>query len=370
MIRLTDITFYANSEYADTNQLLAAQQASLLYIDAIKNKLQAEVVKHITGNTTTIIEKENIHFFVSKNKPGFIPGETISYLKKSKPDIVFVHGLIFPLHIIRLAWILGKKVKIVVWHHADRPQGLVKKILQRLANRYISRYLFTSAANAEEWLNAGIIAGRRKIFEVPSTLTVFSRQDKEQSKRQLQIGDGQHYLWIGRLDPVKDPITVINGFEKFLLTAPSAKLHMIYQSGELLSIIHDLLERKTWLKDHILLHGKVPHEALEIWYSAADFLISGSRREAGSVVLLEAMACGCIPIVTAIPASVKVIDHGNYGLFYAVGNIDELAAVLASSAVMDKEEFSRKTESHFEKEYSVRAVADKLYALCRALTGK
>ncbi|MES2372768.1 MAG: glycosyltransferase family 4 protein [Bacteroidota bacterium] len=370
MIRLTDITFYANSEYADTNQLLDAQQAALLYIHGLKNKLEVDVVKHITSNTTRIIEKENIHFFVSKNKPGFIPRETIAHLKQNKPDIVFVHGLIFPLHIIRLAMILDRKARIVVWHHADRPQGWIKKIFQQLADRYISRYLFTSDGNAEEWLEAGIIANREKIFETPSTLSFFSRQIKELCIRQLQIGKGQHYLWIGRLDKIKDPLTVINGFEKFVSIMPSAKLHMIFQSGELLSSIRGQLDNKPWLKDHILLHGKVHHEELELWYSAADFLISGSLREAGSVVLLEAMACGCIPIVTAIPPSLKVTGDGKYGFSYAVGNVNELADVLASSVTIDREVFSKKIELHFEKEYSVRAIADKLYVLCRELTGK
>lgn len=370
MIRLTDITFYANSEYADTNQLLDAQRASLLYIDGLKDKLQAEVVKHITGNTTRIIEKENIHFFVSQNKPGFIPRETIDHLKKSKPDIVFVHGLIFPLHIIRIAMLLGKETRIVVWHHADRPQGWIKKIFQQLADRYISRYLFSSIGNAEEWLETGIISDRKKVFEIPATLSFFSRQDRELSRKQLQIGAGEHYLWIGRLDKIKDPITVIDGFEKFLSAVPSAKLHMIYQSGELLSSINKKLDNTPWLKDHILLRGKVHHEDLELWYSAADFVISGSRREAGSVVLLEAMACGCIPIVTAIPASLRVTGDGKYGFSYAVENVNELADVLASSASIDREAFSKKIESHFEKEYSVKAVADKLYSLCRELTGK
>jgi glycosyltransferase involved in cell wall biosynthesis len=249
MIRLTDITFYANSEYADTGQLLHAQRAALLYIDGLKGKLQTDVVKHLTGNTTRIIEKEGIHFFISKNKPGFIPRETINHLKKSKPDIVFIHGLIFPLQIIRLAGILGRKVKIVAWHHADRPQGRARKILQRLADRYISSYLFTSAGNAEEWLKAGIIANRKKIVEIPSTLSSFSRRDKALSKQQLQIGEGQHYLWIGRLDEIKDPLTVVHGFEKFISTEPSAKLHMIYQSGGLLSAINELLLQKEWLKD-------------------------------------------------------------------------------------------------------------------------
>jgi hypothetical protein len=127
MIRLTDITFYANNEYADTDQLLDRQRPALLYIEGLQGKLQVDLVKHITGNTTRIIERENIHFFRSKNKPGFISGETIGYLKKNRPDIVFVHGLIFPLHIIRLAMILGRKVKIVVWHHADKPRGRIKK---------------------------------------------------------------------------------------------------------------------------------------------------------------------------------------------------------------------------------------------------
>jgi hypothetical protein len=36
-----------------------------------------------------------------------------------------------------------------------------------------------------------------------------------------------------------------------------------------------------------------------------------------------------------------------------VGNVNGLADVLISSAAIDREAFSKKIESHFEKEYSV-----------------
>ncbi|MEO8173845.1 MAG: glycosyltransferase family 4 protein [Sediminibacterium sp.] len=370
MIRLTDISFYANSEYADTDELLDAQQASLLYADALKNKLQIDIVKHIEGTDTRIIQKENISFFISKNKHGFIPRATVTHLRKFKPDIVFVHGLIFPLHIIRLAMILGRKARIVIWHHAERPQGWIKKVFQRIADCFISRYLFTSSENAAEWMDARIISNRKKIVETPSTLTVFSRQNKEMCRQKLQMDNGLHYIWVGRLDQIKDPVTVIAGFEKFLSAVPSAKLHMIYQSGELLTDISQQLSNKPSLKDHIVLQGKVPHAELEVWYSAADFLISGSRREAGSVVLLEAMACGCIPVVTAIPASLKVIADGKYGFSYGAGNAEELAETLVSSVKTNRKSLSEQITNHFEKEYSVAAVTDKLYSLCSELTGK
>ncbi|MES2328994.1 MAG: glycosyltransferase family 4 protein [Bacteroidota bacterium] len=370
MIKLVDISFHANNEYANTDELLEAQQASLLYAESIKNKVQLSFIKHITSKGTRIIEKDHFNFFISKNKPGYISSATINHLKKLQPDIIFVHGLIFPLQVIRLRMILGKKCKIVAWHHADRPWKWPKKILQQWADKYITRYLFTSSQNAVEWLDAGIIADEKKINEIPSTLTLFTPQNKEESKRKLHMGAGPNYLWVGRLDKVKDPITVLAGFEKFLFNTPSAKLHMIYQSGELLESVEQRMEQQPELKDNILLHGKVPRQELEVWFSAADFLISGSHREAGSVVVLEAMACGCVPIVTKIPASLKVTGDGEYGLHYDVGNADELAKVLAFSATMAPLAFSKKAVAHFQKEYSVASVARKLFDLCVELTGE
>lgn len=367
MIRVTDITFYTNSEYADTNALLAAQQASLLYIDAIGDKVDMEVVKHVSPQTQ-VLSTLPFRFFVSKNRWGYIAPETTRHLVNRKPHIIIVHGFGFMMQVVRLKWRLGKQAKFIVWHHAERPpRRWLKRWLYKIADRNIDRYLFTSKGNAKEWIDAGIIAGMNKIEEIPPTLSNLRQKDKRQSQQELGFGKGPNYLWVGRLDPVKDPLTVVSAFEQFILQQPGAKLHMIYQSGTLLNVIKNRLAGNPLLQNNVILHGSIDHSQLAAWYSAADFFISASVRESGSVAILEAMGCGCVPVVSAIAPSLQVTSNGTLALPFRVGDVSGLTNALVQSTRIDRNQMSADAMQFFASEYSVDAVAQKLWTLCRSL---
>ncbi len=80
-LKLIDITFHANTEYPDTDALIKAQQSSLNYVQAIKDKLQIEVIKHIGDHQTLIKEHTGFQFFYTKNFFFYIPFCTLRYLK-------------------------------------------------------------------------------------------------------------------------------------------------------------------------------------------------------------------------------------------------------------------------------------------------
>ncbi len=367
-LKLVDITFHANTEYPDTEALIKAQQSSLNYVPVIKDKLQIEVIKHLDNPQTLLKEQTGFRFFHAKNYFFYIPFQTLRYLKNRQPDIVLVQGLQFPFQILVMKWFLIKKTKIIVKHHADHPPKWPKKIFQKIADRYTDTYLFTSLGNAKEWVDTGSISNFEKVYELPATYTSFSKLDKAAAQQKLGMHAGLHYLWVGRLDANKDPMTVLSAFEKFTGDHPGTSLHFIYQSAECLPQMNQWIAAHPFLADFIFLHGYIPYAELPIWYSAADFYISASHREAGSAGLLEAMSCGCIPIVSSIPPSLKVISDGKFGLYFEPGNAVELAGQLTDSVSIPYEQFSKEVRSHFEKEYSLPAITEKLYQLCVALT--
>lgn len=370
MLIMIDITFYANTEYADTAALLKAQHSSLNYVEHMKDRLRLEVIKHIGNKKTRVGEHPGFRFFPGKNGFFHIPFYTLRYVKKCDPDIVLVQGVIFPFQLMVMRGFLGKKAKIIAMHQADYPPHGLKKLFQKLADRCTDAYLFTSYGNAKEWLDTGMINNREKVYEVPATLTGFSKLNKETARRKLFMDGGPHYLWVGRLNANKDPMTILAGFEKYASVAPGAKLHMIYQWDELLPQVRAYIELHPVLQNTVLLHGYVAYDDLPVWYSAADFYISGSHREGGSAGLLEAMACGCIPIVTSIAPAMKVICNGKYGFYFEPGNVREFTGRLFASAVVNRQDFSGEIESHFTKEYSLAAVTERLFGICRKLTGK
>lgn len=370
MLSIADITFHANHEYADTDDLISSQRSALLYVDAIREQAKIDVIKHVTSRETVIRNSSNFHFFIGKNSKGYLSKHTIRHLLNVKPDIIFVRGLIFPLQVLRLKMLLGKEIKIVAWHHADRPFHFPKRIVQQWADKCIDAYLFSSYGNAQEWLHARVIGDHTKVHEIPATLTAFTQQDKKLAKLKTGMLFDNNYLWVGRLDNNKDPLTILAAFEKLLNIVPSSKLYMVYQSGDLIEMVKTKVEENDLLKNAVILQGQVPNNELETWYSAADFYISGSHREGGSVALLEAMACGCIPVVTEIPSAMKTIDNGQYGFYFKPGDPDDLLIALTEATQVDKNEFSQKVRLHFEQAFSVKAVTRKLLALCYWLDAK
>jgi glycosyltransferase involved in cell wall biosynthesis len=358
--RLIDLNYYYHSGISDPREVLAIHQPANGYVSFIKDKLKIELVKHMNYAGELFEGEIKYSFFKSKNQFSFIPFKTHRYIKKQNPDFVLIQALIFPLQLIVLRFQLGKSVTIIVQHHGERPFKGIKKIFQKLADRFIEMYLFTSFGNAEEWISAGIIRQREKCCELLEASTDFHSLEKDYCKQKLQLTGNQIFIWVGRLNANKDPITVLTAFEKYILQNPLASLIMIFQTEELLPDIQKKLEGNTLLKSRVILKGKIEHSELEYWFNAADFYVSGSHKEGSGYALIEAMACGCIPVVTSIPSFVKITSEGKFGFLYEPGNAESLLNVLSRSDKIDKEKFSSAIVDHFKKSLSYEAIADKL----------
>jgi glycosyltransferase involved in cell wall biosynthesis len=303
------------------------------------------------------------HFRNYGNGVNRFPFQLHRFVKQLNPDIVIVRGLHFPLQLIQLRHALGMKARIVVENHFDRAPKGIKKIIQKVASRSIDAYHFISAGNAQEWIDSGIIR-KKKLVEIPAGSARLQPADKEESKRKLGLTGTINFLWVGSLSKRKDPLTVITAFEKYLYMHSGAKLYMVYQSGELLPEIKKKMESNPLLVNGVVLKGHISNEDLGAWYSAADFYISGSHGEGGSIAIMEAMACGCIPVVTAIPSAMAVTANGKYGFHFQPGNIDDLYKQLLYINALPVNEFSKQVKDHFRKELSFEGIARKFIRSC------
>ena len=370
MIKLIDLNYHTHSNISEPGKVMELQKASIGFVKFIKEKLTIQLIKHINCEGEEYVDGIKYNFFKSRNKFWHIPFKTHHYIKTQHPDIVLIQGLIFPIQLIALKLKLGKNAKIMVQHHGEKPFTGIKKLFQQIADRFINGYLFTSLENANEWVENKIISDNQKCYEVLEASTYFQRKDKELCKPQLSFTGSQNFLWVGRLNVGKDPLTILKAFEKYISTHHDAKLFMIYQTDELLPGIKKIIEQNEGLKNSVVLQGIVSYIELETWYSAADFYISGSHKEGSGYALIEAMACGCIPIVTNIPSFKKIINNGAYGFLFERGNEESLLNTLLKLDNIDRGKLSISIVEHFNNSLSFESISDTLYRVCEKLISK
>ncbi len=80
---------------------------------------------------------------------------------------------------------LGKKIKIIVQNHAERPFTRFKKYLQKIADRYINAYLFASHDMGMD--NKGQPCKGGRINQVMEVSSVFSPLEKEIAKSRTGV---------------------------------------------------------------------------------------------------------------------------------------------------------------------------------------
>ena len=368
MLKIVDVVYHCHHEYDQPQGVLEKHSRSLGFVEHIKDRVNYEVITHLNYEGKEIIDNVSYSFFKRSNKPWQIPFKTHKYIKSVKPDVVLVHGFVFPLQVIALKFAVGKNCRIILHHHADKPAASIRRIFQRLADHCIDAYMFTAIGLAQPWIDHKIIHDRNKAVEVLGASTYIKKRNKLFCKNQLGIAGTHNFLWVGRLNSNKDPLTVLKGFHKHVLKYTDARLYMIYQTDELLEEIRQEISRHDILQTNVYMIGKKDEATLADWYSATDFFISGSHSEGSGYALVEAMHCGCIPVVTDIPSFNKLTADGKYGLLYEPGNVDELAAVLDRLQTVDINTISQQVYQHAQNKLGFKNIADELFNLCTALT--
>src|SRR5262249_57697044 len=106
-----------------------------------------------------------------------------------------------------------------------------------------------------------------------------------------------------------------------------------------------------------VLGGGGPASEMAAVLSAADLFVLASRKEGSGYALLEAMACGAVPVVTDIPAHRALLGGGTLGLgaaaprlLWPVGDPGAFARALLDVARRPKEPLRAAVRAFFGRE--------------------
>ena len=347
------INFHTISEVKDNMYKLKKYAIFFDFLFLLKNDFNITVFDHI-GKTTSFIHNDVKFEYIKKrfNFKWLFPWEAFLKLKKLNPEIIYVQGLTFPHFIIVMRLFLKPSTKILVHEHADICPKNWKTRIYKWADRYINTYFFTSKELAKPWLESKIISSENKIIECVEGSTHFNYDTSIQKEE-------NSFLWVARLDKNKDPLTILNAFSEYMKFEPKAVLNMIYEKTTLLAEVKNFINIEA-MNDNVNLIGALNHDDLEGWFQKSMFYILGSHKEGGSISLIEAMACGCIPIVTDIPASAKMIKYGASGFLFEPGNKNELIEKFRNLKKANLDKIRKEVITTLQQEMSHQAIALKI----------
>jgi len=352
-MKVVHVSFVRKMEIADP-------EAWLRHLDFFTGIVDQMAVNHTVYsvhciNWSGVIKRGNAayHFFRIRAWDLLFPNHVHKFVRDLSPDAVVVHGFHFPWQVWCLRALLRKtRAVLFIQHHAERPLNYHKHYLQVMMDRHIKGYFFASHELASGWVHKGQIRDTSKVTEVMEASSPFRPPSDTRS--------GSKYIWVGRLDENKDPITLLKGFIKFLTHAPSSTLTVIFAGGHLLPETESVIKQASAASGNILMQGPVPHHELPRWLGEADFIISTSHYEGSGVAVCEAMSCGCIPILSHIPSFRMMTRRGEVGLLFAPGDADDLARILLRSTRMDILAEREKTLRQFRSELSFEAISKKM----------
>jgi glycosyltransferase involved in cell wall biosynthesis len=370
-MKVVNIFYYYDDKVSNEEELIRYYYTTTGWAEALHAK-GVESIIMTRFMKESFYQKNNIaHYFVKDNLGSQIrfwqlPIRFLRRVNELDADVIHVHSLTLSLQTFLLRLLLNKKTAIIVQHHGGKSPGTFKRAVHNLLNSVADGFFFTTSTQGTAWFMKK--KPFDKVLPVMEGATYFDYDnrdadrspayyDRQQARAKTDMHGKPVFLWVGRLDDNKDPLTILEGFEIILQEHAGARLFMIYSDGQLLPAVQQRIAASAILTPHVHLLGKVPHEEIEQYYNSADYFVLGSHYEGSGYALSEALRCGCIPIATNIPSFRMMTNKGQLGALWEPGNRDSF--VEAIEAVLQKplEQEANACIHFYQQQLSFEAIA-------------
>ena len=278
-----------------------------------------------------------------------------------RPDVVQLYGAVFPFQTKALRRRIGSAPLVVQPHGVAIAHG-VRRLLRRWGVSAADAFFFTAAEQAEAWREAGLLDPSHQVFEVTDASTDFASRPIGEARAALRVSGAPLVLWVARLHPCKAPFIAVEGLARALDCLPDARA-VIIGDGPLQPALEGWIRERPGVAARVALAGAVPHEALPPWYSAADVFLSSSPQEGSNWALIEALACGALPVCTDIPSHRRLTGGGRFGELWPVGDVARCAEAIVRAAdrvvhgARETPDLRSRLRDHFDANLSWKAVA-------------
>lgn len=282
-------------------------------------------------------------------------------LRRWRPRLVHSAGLTMDLNLALTA--AGARQigsPLMVHFHGGEPQADPWTLSLRRSNaRGAARVLFTHRDQAKPWIDAGILSPER-VGQAFETSVRIQPVDRAWARARTGIDGDPACLMLGRLEAIKDPLTTLTGFALIAERRPLARLHVFGLTEALRRECEALVAALPGMEGRVHFRPAWPRQEMALVYSAADLLLQSSRREWSSLTVMESLACGCVPVLSAIPAFRALTDEGRVGGLFRPGHPMELAERALALDAAARRRLAPLARAHFRDRLSFDALARRI----------
>ena len=285
-------------------------------------------------------------------------GEFVHLMRTLRADVLHVHGLSFPQEVLALSqnW---PDIPILLQDHANGVPRLWRRRVHHQAMSRVAGVTFCALDQAKPFRRAGLLKPHVSVFEIPECSSRFVPGEQTAARALTGLQADPALLWVGHLDSNKDPLTVLAAIAEASEGLPDLQLFCCFGKAPLLREVERRIAQDARLSGRVHLLGKVPHERVETLMQAADLFVLGSHHEGSGCSLIEALACGLAPLVTAIPSFRALTGDGEVGALWSCDQSAELCRALLTMGVRANRPSRDEVRAHFDRELSFVAVGRK-----------
>ena len=294
-------------------------------------------VIHLKGGPERPVDRTKLYDYL----PEFMRNmESFILQNKEDYDVIYTHywlsGLVgermkktfnLPLvHIYHtLAFMKRKALESENREHSSRLRS--EEHIARVADAIISSSLHEMQNLIDEY---HISSSKIKLISPGVNPTLFFPVEHGRAPRDVQRKKGERILlFVGRIDPVKGLMTVIDALSmlrkeekplydhlKLFIIGGGRKDKDLPRNHEYIRLAESI--RKNSLEEKVVFLGSKKQNQLRRYYSVADALVVPSLYESFGLVAAEALACGTPVIASKIGELESIIEDGKNGLsFYS-----------------------------------------------------
>lgn len=263
------------------------------------------------------------------------------HVKKSKADVSI--SFLSRCNLLVLMAMMFKKGKVVVCDRNNplREHGKAVFLLSNLLYKRADKVMVQTEQ----------IKGFYKKFLRKKIEVIENPLDNEALKKQIEDEMPQRektILSMGRLEPQKDFVTLINAFAQIEKDYAEWKVK-IFGVGDMHDEIAAHIE-SLGLKDKVIMCGRTEKPFYEM--KKADIFVLSSHYEGFPNVLCEAMHAGDICIASdCVSGPRELIQHGENGYLFPVGDVEALISLLTESIKKSNEDMRHKAQETVKRLY-------------------